>query len=697
MHATTNSHLEPWSRLQFLPGVGPSRARLFEKLELHTLEQLVRHYPRTWLDARRFVPIAKLEPGEMMTVRGTVRHAAALRTRGGRTDFSATVEDDSGRVHCYFFGQPFLARLLAPGTPVVLSGELDAPEGRMLNPMFEVVDGEIEELLHVGRLVPIHALTRGLSARALRKAVRSALDAVADRLPDALPKAVADAQRFGSLAEALEHIHFPPSEEAREHARRRLAYEELFVLQTALALRRRALDETGRGLSHASAGTLAARATAALPFELTADQSQALEEIVRDLAAPRPMHRMLLGDVGSGKTVVAALAALHVIEAGHTAAFLAPTEILARQHARTLESMVAPAGAASAVLTGATPAAERRAIQKRLDAGEAMLIVGTHALLEEKVKMPALGLAIVDEQHRFGVRQRASLAAKAELPDVLVLTATPIPRTLVLAGYGDLDVSRLAVVPSGRGRRVTRLTGEEKRPQVIEFMAKELAAGRQAFVVVPLVEDGSASALRDVEAESARLASHPLLHKFRVALLHGRMKGEDKQAVMKAFAERQVQILVATTVVEVGVDIPNATLMVIENAERFGLTQLHQLRGRVGRGEHRSVCVLMPGHAAGPRARARLQVLVDSDDGFAIAEKDLQIRGPGEVWGTRQSGLPRFRLADPSRDDDLLVDANRVARTLVEADPWLRNPAHAELRRALERDYQEAVELAPAG
>ena len=697
MHATANSHLEPSTRLQFLAGIGPGRARLFEKLELHTLEQLVRHYPRTWLDARRFVKIAGLTPGGMMTVRGTVRSGAALRTRGGRTDFSAVVEDDSGRVGCYFFGQPFLARTLVPGVKVVVSGELDAPGGRFMNPMFEVLDGETEELLHVGRLVPVHALTRGLSARAMRRAVRLALDAVADRLPDALPRAVADANRLGPLGEALEHIHFPPTDEAREQARRRLAFEELFVLQAALALRRRALAETGRGLAHRSAGTLAARAIAALPFELTADQRRSLDEITADLAAPRPMHRMLLGDVGSGKTVVAALAALHVIEAGRTAAFLAPTEILARQHARTLESIVTPAGAASVVLTGASTAAERRQVQRRLDAGEPMLVIGTHALLEEKVRMPALGLAIVDEQHRFGVRQRASLAAKSELPDVLVLTATPIPRTLVLAGYGDLDVSRLAARPLGRGRRVTRLAGEEKRPQVIEFMAKELAAGRQAFVVVPLVEDGSASSLRDVEAESAQLASHPLLHRFRVALLHGRMKAEDKQAVMKDFAGGRIHVLVATTVVEVGVDVPNAALMVIENAERFGLTQLHQLRGRVGRGEHRSVCVLMPGHAAGPTALQRLEVLVATDDGFAIAEKDLELRGPGEVWGTKQSGLPRFRMADPARDEALLVEANRQARGLVEADPWLRDPANTGLRGALERDYHEAVELAPAG
>jgi ATP-dependent DNA helicase RecG len=693
----TASFLRPDSRVQFLPGVGPKRAELFEKLGLNTLEQLLRHYPRAWLDARTFVSIKDLEPGEMLTVVGQVRHAAALRTRRGRTDFTVTVADGTGQVGCYFFGQSFLARTLKPGARVVVSGEVDPLERRMVNPLFEVIEGDLESLLHTGRLVPVHALTKGLNARGMRSAVRRALDQVASQVVDPVPAEVLAARTMGPLAEALEGIHFPADEGCRERARERLAFEELFLLQTVLELRRRVLEEEGSGLSTAGPGTLAAQVQAALPFELTEDQRKALAEIVADLRAPRPMHRLLIGEVGSGKTVVALLAALHVIEAGHQAVFMAPTEILARQHAATLARFANPVGIGVAAITAATGAKERRSLIARLAMGEPLLVVGTHALLEAEVTLPRLGLAVVDEQHRFGVGQRASLAKKGQLPDVLVLTATPIPRTLALASYGDLEVSTLRARPAGRGRLVTRVTGEEKFPQVLEFMARELAAGRQAFVVVPVIEEGGRLEARAAEAEFARLSADPVLRHFKLGLLHGRLKPDEKQAVMDAFARGETQALVATTVVEVGVDVPNATLMVVENADRFGLSQLHQLRGRVGRGEHRSVCVLIPGATATAQARERLAELTRSDDGFALAEADLRLRGQGELWGTRQSGIPRFKLADLFRDEALVVAARDQARALVARDPRLVEPGHAALRAALLAGYREPLELALAG
>ena len=695
--------LQPESRLQYLTGIGPRRAEAFARLGLTTLEQLVRHYPRTWLDARRFVRIGELAPHQLVTVVGRVRSSAARRTRAGRTDFVALVEDDSGSLSCYFFGQPFLSRTLKPGTPVVVSGELDPLEHRMLNPLFEVMEGEIESLLHTGRLVPVHALTKGITARGMRSAVRLALDAVADRLPDPLPPELVagspgvEESGFLPLAEALRQVHFPADDAALERARRRLAFEELFLLQTVLALRRRALGEAGRGLVSAGAGGLAAQATAALPYTLTPDQRQAIDEIVADMRRESPMHRMLLGDVGSGKTVVAFLSALHAIEHGLQVAFMAPTEILARQHGTTLARLAAPAGAAVEVLTGATPAAERRRIAARLEHGEPVLVVGTHALLEEKVRMPRLGLAIVDEQHRFGVRQRATLARKGVIPDVLVLTATPIPRTLMLACYGDLDISTLRARPAGRGRLVTRVAGEEKFPQVVEFVARELTAGRQAFVVVPLIEEGGRLEVRAAEAEYQRLVAHPLLRRFKLALLHGRLKSEEKQRVMQGFAAGEVQLLVTTTVVEVGVDVPNATVMVVENADRFGLTQLHQLRGRVGRGSGRSVCVLVPSPGMTALGAERLELMTRTDDGFAIAEADLRLRGPGELWGTRQSGLPRLKIADLARDGALLHRADVAARALVSADPYLMSPEHGVLKQTLWAAFKEPLELALAG
>ncbi len=697
MPAVTSSHLDPQSRLQFLPGVGPVRARAFERLGLCTLEHLLRHYPRAYLDARRFVKIGDLRPGELVTIDGVVRNAAAIRTRAGRTDFVATLEDGTGLLPCYFFGQPFLARSIRRGARVVVSGELDPIEGRMMNPLFEVIDGDIEALLHVGRLVPVHALTRGVTARAMRRAVRAALDAAADRVDDPVPPEIARTHGLAPLADALAGIHFPDDDAALAASRRRLAFEELFLLQSVLELRRRALREEGRGLGSAGPGALAAAVRRTLPFALTADQDRAVAEIVADLRATHPMQRLLLGDVGSGKTVVALLAALHVVEAGHQVAFMVPTEILARQHAETLARLRGEAGVAIAALTGATPAAERRALLARLSAGEPMIVVGTHALLEEKVKLPRLGLAIVDEQHRFGVRQRATLAQKNVIPDVLVLTATPIPRTLTLAWYGDLDVSRLAFRPAGRGRIVTRVTGEEKFQLVIEFMAREIDRGRQAFVVLPVIEEGARIESRAAEAEFVRLRGHPMLRRFALGLLHGRLKPDEKQAVMRAFAEGATQLLVTTTVIEVGIDVPNATVMVVENAERFGLTQLHQLRGRVGRGSNRSVCVLVPGPGASASARERLAVLADTEDGFAIAEADLRLRGPGEMWGTRQSGLPRLKLADLARDEQLLEETRAAARGLVAGDPWLQQAAHATLKATLLAHYREPLALALAG
>jgi ATP-dependent DNA helicase RecG len=692
------------TRIQYLPGVGPQRALAFERLGIMTVSDLLRHYPRTYLDARRFVRIGDLKPGDLVTVVATVKSAAAHRTRGGRTDFSMSVADGSGTLGCYFFGQPFLNRVLKTGTQVVLSGELDPRDRCMHNPMFEVIEEEMEQLIHAGRMVPVHGLTRGLTARGVRRFMRTAVDRFADSMPDPIPASVRATQGFPPLADSLRAIHFPENDRALVDARRHLAFEELFLLQTVLDLRRRVLDESGRGLAIEAPGELAKRTRAALPFQLTTDQDTALGEIVADLRRERSMQRLLLGDVGSGKTIVAFLAALHAIEAGHQVAFMAPTEILARQHGLNLSKLGTAIGVDVAMLTGGTPTDARRAIAARLDAETPMLLVGTHALLEETVRIPKLALAIVDEQHRFGVRQRAVLAKKTVLPDVLVLTATPIPRTLTLATYGDLDVSRLRARPAGRGRMVTRIAGEEKFPQVIEFLAKELEAGRQAFVVVPLIEEGESGERpaatkghKAAEAEYERLSQHPLLAKFRLGLLHGRLKSAEKQSVMDGFVAGRLNALVATTVVEVGVDVPNATVMVIENADRFGLTQLHQLRGRVGRGTERSVCVLVPSPGASALANQRLDVLIHSEDGFEIAEADLRLRGPGELWGVRQSGIPRFRVADLVRDEALLEQAHAAAHEVVKADPLLRSPDHANLRAALLASYSEPLELALAG
>ena len=697
-HSGTAPPMDPRTRVQFLPGIGPNRALAFERLGIVTLEHLVRHYPRTWLDASKTVAIKDLRAGELLTVIGEVKHAAALRTRGGRGDFAATVRDGTGTLPLYFFGQSWLARSLTPGTRVVVSGELSGGfERQMLNPMFEVLEGDLEDTLHAGRLVPVHALTRGVTARGMRQAVRRALDLVADLVADPVPAEVVSRQGLLSLGTALKDLHFPHDAAALEAARARLAFEELFLLQMVMSIRRRSLAEEGRALALSTPGELAARVRASLPFTLTEGQAEAVRDITSDLAQPRPMHRLVVGDVGSGKTVVALLAACAALEAGQQAALLAPTEILARQHGASLTRLAAAAGVPVAVLTGASTASERRALQARLTANEPLLVVGTHALLEERLKFPSLALAIVDEQHRFGVRQRAALGAKGVLPHMLVLTATPIPRTLQLAWFGDLDLSVIRGRPAGRGRLVTRVTDEGKFPQVIDFMSKELAQGRQAYVVVPTIEEGARADLKAAETEVQRLRGQPLLAKYQLGLLHGRMKPDEKQAVMDAFRAGEVQVLVATTVIEVGVDVPNATVMVVENAERFGLTQLHQLRGRVGRGEHRSVCVLVAGAMAGARSRERLAIMATTDDGFELAEADLRMRGHGELWGTRQAGLPDLKLADLAKDEPLLTRAQAAAAGIVAADAQLMGAPHAVLRAVLRERFKEALELALAG
>jgi ATP-dependent DNA helicase RecG len=450
------------TRVQFLAGVGPQRALAFERLGIVTLEHLVRHYPRTWLDASRFVKVKDLEPGQLLTVVGEVRHASVQRTRGGRSDFAVTVSDGSGTLPCYFFGQSWLARTLTPGTRVVVSGEIGGPERQMLNPLFEVVEGDLESLLHAGRLVPVHALTRGLSARGVRQAIRHALDALADRVADPVPAEVARERALGPLADALRDIHFPSSAAALETARHRLAFEELFLLQMVMALRRRSLAEEGRALALDGPGALAARVRASLPFTLTGSQEEALRDIAADLARSRPMHRLLVGDVGSGKTVVALLAACAAIERGQQARSWHPPRSWLASTAGAWRGSPNP----PACRSRCSPGRPRRPNAARSRPGSRRLSrcssSGTHALLERRLQFPALALAIVDEQHRFGVRQRAALAGKGLLPHVLVLSATPIPRTLQLAWFGDLELSIMRQRPAGRGRLVTRVTGEEK-------------------------------------------------------------------------------------------------------------------------------------------------------------------------------------------------------------------------------------------
>jgi ATP-dependent DNA helicase RecG len=547
----------------------------------------------------------------------------------------------------------------------------------------------------MGRIVPVYGLTEGLPQRPMRVLLHTAVELAAAEAPEPLPEAVRLRHELPAAAEAYRAIHFPETAEDAEAARRRFVFEDFLLLQVGLALRRRR-EALRPGHVIAPPGRLVERLLAALPFALTAAQRRVWEEIRADLARPAPMNRLLQGDVGSGKTIVAVMALLTAVEAGFQAALMAPTEILAEQHLGTVRALLEPLGVPVALLTAGQKGKVREAALAAVQGGAAPVALGTHALIEEGVAFRRLGLAVVDEQHRFGVLQRASLRAKGQHPDVLVMTATPIPRSLALTLYGDLDVSVLDELPPGRQRITTAWRTEPKRREIYEFIRGELAAGRQAYVVYPLVEESETADLKAATAMAGRLSTE-VFPEFRVGLIHGRMGIEAKDTVMRAFKAGEIHVLAATTVIEVGIDVPNATVMLVEHAERFGLAQLHQLRGRVGRGSGRSYCILLASAHPSDEGRQRLEAMVETQDGFRIAEADLQIRGPGEFFGTRQAGLPEFRAANLLTDGRLLETARQEALSLIAEDPGLRRPAHRVLREALVARWQDGLDLSSVG
>jgi ATP-dependent DNA helicase RecG len=683
--------------LQYLKGVGPQRARLLERLGLQTVRDGLNHFPRDYQDRRQFVPFHKLPLGESAVVQGTVFGVAAPR-RGSRAPVHVTFRDQTGYFTALWFGRGFLAQVFKRDQRVVLYGKKTLAKDRRVvldNPDFEIVEEDELASIHMGRLVPVYALTEGLPQRLLRSILHGTVESHAEQVPDILPDELRRRRDLLPVARAYRAVHFPERMEDVEAARRRFAFEDFFVLQVGLTLkRRRQARERGRPL--APPGALVARLLAGLSFALTEAQQRVWTEIRSDLARPVPMNRLLQGDVGSGKTIVAVMALLTAVEAGCQAVLMAPTEILAEQHVRTLRGLVEPLGLSVAWLSAGQRARERQAALDALRTGAAAIAVGTHALIQEAVELRRLGLAVVDEQHRFGVLQRASLRGKGEHPHVLVMTATPIPRTLALTLYGDLDVSVLDQLPPGRTPIRTDWRREPARDRIHEFIRTELRAGRQAYVVCPLVEETEASDLKAATEMAERLQAGPF-RDFRVGLVHGRLSFDAKDVVMQAFKAGTIDVLVATTVIEVGIDVPNASVMLVEHAERFGLAQLHQLRGRVGRGAAKSYCIPWRASPSSDEARQRLDAMSRTQDGFRLAEVDLAIRGPGEFFGTRQSGLPEFRTAGLLTHARLLEEARQDALALVARDPGLRLPEHLALREALLARWRERLELASIG
>ncbi|MCP9465269.1 MAG: ATP-dependent DNA helicase RecG [Nitrospira sp.] len=711
--------------IRFVKGVGPKRAEVLRRWKIETVEDALWTVPWRYEDRSVVTPLGRLIPGLTATVCGTVEHCHVMRTKNRRVHvIELLVRDQSGSAQAVFFNQPYLQKVFAVGTRVMMGGRVTAGRQGWTMPRlevahYEVIGEEMEVPLHVGRIVPIYHETKGWSSRQMRVLEKTLLDTYARNLHDHLPAALRARCRLLPLRQALYEVHFPrPGTDLRlldqslTPAHRRLAFEEMFLLQLALAVRRKSVRDEPKTVRFTLPCPLVEKLRGLLPFRLTPAQERVIQEIVGDMVSPRPMNRLVQGDVGSGKTAVALYAITLACGSGYQAALMAPTEILAEQHYRNLAGMFDALGISAVLVRGGGRSSVKGKQEAALAAGAVQVAIGTHALIQKDVVFKNLGLAVVDEQHKFGVIQRKMLIEKGYRPDVLVMTATPIPRTLAMTVYGDLDVSIIDMLPPGRKPVQTLLFGPAQRRRALHILRDELARGRQAYVVYPLVEESEKTDLQAAIQGAERLKREDLAE-FRVGLVHGRLKAAERESVMAEFKAGAIQVLVATTVIEVGVDVPNATVMMIEHAERFGLAQLHQLRGRVGRSQHQSYCLLMTGavgRAGGPArwesaesfrqrssVRERLEVLVRSNDGFVIAEEDLRLRGPGEFLGVRQWGVPEFRVADVVRDGDLLSEARREAEALLLADPTLTDPTHRDLREAVVRVWGKKLDLGLIG
>ncbi len=693
--------------IQFVKGVGPRIARKLEKKGIKTIEDALYFLPRRYEDRRVIKKISGIQVGKVETVLAEVLLAGTVFYKGNRKRvFEVVVGDGMGTLTLKWFHgrEEYLKSRFKKGRRVIISGEvrLFKHQKEIHHPDMEIADHIEDEPLHFKRVVPIYSEPEGLYQKAIRKIMKGVVDHYADELTSPIPEDIIRRQGLMDFGAAIRQVHFPPEDASleefnlnRSDAHRRIIFDEFFFLQLGLALRRSKV-KAEEGIPFQILHGYIGRLLQSLDFQLTPAQERVLSEIEGDMGQPHPMNRLIQGDVGSGKTIVALMAALIAVENGFQAAFMVPTEILAEQHFLNIRRLVRPLGIRPALLTSSIKGSEREVILQSITSGEEHIIIGTHALIQEHIHFHRLGLVVIDEQHKFGVMQRATLRRKGMTPDVLVMTATPIPRTLALTLYGDLAISIIDEFPPGRVPVETRLYYERSRPKVYEVVKEEIRKGRQAFLLYPLVEESDKVDLLD----ATRMADHlqrDIFPEFRVDLIHGRMKGEEKEEVMVKFRDGQIDILVATTVIEVGIDIPNASVILVEHAERFGLPQLHQLRGRIGRGRYPSKCLLLAQYRRSEEARRRLRVMEETSDGFRIAEEDLAIRGPGDFLGTRQSGIPDFRVANILRDGKILDQARQEAFRLVEEDPDLSGPGHRPLVMALRERWKGRLELARIG
>ncbi|MCX5703657.1 MAG: ATP-dependent DNA helicase RecG [Candidatus Omnitrophica bacterium] len=682
--------------IRYIKGIGPKRAKLFHKMSICTPEDLLYYFPKRYEDRTNFISIAKLEEGQTYTIKAQVLAKGEHRSfrRRGFSIFEVAVGDETGKLFCVWFNQPYLKEYFQVGATLILYGKIERYSGRlqMNSAEFEIVPEGRSESLNIGRVVPIYSLPEGITQRYLRQVIKQALDEYLPQVSDFLPYDIRSRNNLFNLAKSLLNIHFPENFTLQKQAYERLAFEEFFLFQLPLALRK-AQKKEKKGIAHQIDGQLARSFLASLPFKLTPAQEKVIREIKLDMAKPQVMQRLLEGDVGSGKTVVATLASIMAIQGGYQAAFMVPTEILAKQHYEKISSELNDLKIG--LLTSSANDKEKDKIYQEIRNGEIDLVIGTHALLERNVKFKNLGLVVIDEQHKFGVGQRALLPEKGYSPDVLIMTATPIPRTLAITIYGDLDISVITEMPAGRLPIQTLHFAEGRKQESYEIAKQQLRLGHQVFIVYPVIEESYALDIAGAKKRYEELKKGEF-KEFKVGLIHGRLKQEEQDAAMLKFRDRQLDCLVATTVLEVGIDIPNATAMLIEHAERFGLAQLHQLRGRVGRGQAASFCILVS-NAETQEALARIQAMVRYNDGFRIAEEDLKIRGPGEFFGARQYGLTELKIANPLTQMQLLKRAREEALRLVNLDPHLETRPNTLLKEKLLQRFPEYEKLMIVG
>ncbi len=680
--------------VEFIRGIGPGRAQLLERLGLRTANHLLFNFPRDYQDLSDERTIANLEEGQLQSVRGVIAEVAATSSGFGKSRVAILISDGTGHVRGVWYNQPFMKDRFREGMTVLLTAtpKMKGLMWEMSHPLVTTLADEEAKI--EAKLLPVYSLTEGLSQYHMRRIEQAAVVEFADQLEEVFPAALLKRFQVMPLVEAVRAIHQPNDRDEMERARRRFVFQELFVLQLALSIRRSDQRQL-KAFALPATQRVDARIRRLLPFELTASQAKAIAEISADLALDRPMNRLLQGDVGSGKTIVALYAMLVCVANGRQAALMAPTEILARQHAETLAKLLEESRVEWDLLTGGSTRAEREQVLQRLADGELRLVIGTHAVVQEDVKFKELGLVVVDEQHKFGVRQRSALRQGDVAPHYLVMTATPIPRTLSMTLFGDLDISTLQSAPAGRQPINTYLVEADQEAKWWHFVRERLNEGRQAFVVAPLVDESENVPAPSVTAAFERLTNGEL-EAFRVALLHGRMTSAEKQDVMERFRGGEIQVLISTTVIEVGVDVPNASVMTVVGADRFGLAQLHQLRGRVGRGSRAGYCGILLGET-NEAARERIDAFAKSTDGFALAELDFASRGPGDLFGTQQHGMPPLRIANLMTDRDILEEARREAQLLVAADPGLKHADNARLRQQMLTRYGKALELGDVG